>query len=473
MPKEEAQVPPNAVHAEMAVLGSMMLDEEAADKAVEELEEADFYRSANRQIFIAAEELVRRRDAVDLVTITEALKKSRMFGPAGGTVYLTEVLHSVSTAAHIDHYVDIVKEKSVLRHLIKASTKVIGDCHREEKDTKEILDQAQTSILSVAQKRAKTGFEAMKTISERVVAKIKEVLDNPGGTRGVPTGWKDLDRLTGGFQKGDLILIAARPSQGKTALALNIAANAAVNTHPGIPVGVFSLEMNADDISTRLVSYLAGANLANLRSGYFRRDKWRDVTNAAAKLSESPIYIDDVSSLNILDLRGRARRLARELLAKGQTLGLIIIDYLQLIHGPSKRIESRQQEVSEISRGLKALARDLNVPVIALSQLNRRVEERGRGGDGKPMLSDLRESGSLEQDADMVAFIHRPGSDKPGDLKTNDNLVELRLEKNRNGPVGKVDLYFRKELSRFEPAAKTDGEPPAGSGGDHGLPDWA
>ncbi|MFC1678800.1 replicative DNA helicase [Elusimicrobiota bacterium] len=450
----DVRVPPQAVSAEMAVLGSMMLGAEAAEKAVEVLAAADFYTERHRRIFTAAVDLIRRQQAVDFVTVMEALKTGNDLETVGGVAYLTETMDSVAHAGHIDHYVEIVKEKSIIRQIIEGATRVIEDCHKGKGDAGSLLDEAQAKMLSVAQNQGNSSFEHVEPISRKVVAKVGSLAENPSRVTGVASGFTDFDRLTSGFQKENLDIIAARPGQGKTALALNIASNVAMDPSVPRPVGIFSLEMDQEAITARLIASDARVDLQDLATGFFKRSDWQRITTAAARLSEAPIYIDQRGGLTILDVRTRARRLVRELQSKGQELGLLIIDYLQLMRGPSKRLENRQQEVADISRGLKELAKDLQVPVLALSQLNRRVDDRTRS-DGRPLLSDLRESGALEQDADLVAFIYREGSyktDQPG----LENAAELIVAKHRNGPVGTVKLVYLKNFTRFENLSRVE-----------------
>ncbi|MBI3297993.1 MAG: replicative DNA helicase [Elusimicrobia bacterium] len=442
------QLPPQALEAEMAVLGSMMIHAEAVDRAVELLDEADFYKETHRRVFHAAAEIHRANQAVDVITVGDHLRSQKLLGEVGGPQFLQELVNKVSTAAHVEHYANIVREKSVLRELIKVSTEVVGQAYREEKPSSQLLDEAQGRIMQVAQRSTVTGFVAAKDLAHDVISDIEALAQRKGEVTGVGTGLKKFDRMTAGFQKGDLILIAARPSQGKTALALNIAAHVVLNNKVATATAFFSLEMSRNAIMTRLIASEARVNLHEARNGFFRRDRWTDLTNAAARISESPLFIDDSAGLSILDVRSRARRLQLELQSRGQALGLIMIDYLQLMRGPNRRVENRQQEVSEISRGLKHLARDMNIPVVALSQLNRRSEDKGRT-DNKPQMSDLRDSGSLEQDADVIALIHREGYYNRSDPTVERN-AELIIAKQRNGPVGTCELTFISELARFE-----------------------
>ena len=458
MAQPSLQVPPQALEAEMAVLGSMLIEGEAVAKAIERVEEGDFYKDAHRTIFSAIQGLFVKGTAPDLVTVGEELRTRGAIGEVGGVQYLSECVHKVSTAAHVEHYADLVHEKSILRQLINAATRIVGDCH-SERDPEELLDEAQELILRVAQKQATSGFANVGDLAHQVIEEIEQLHQRKQAVTGVATGLIQFDKKTSGLQKGDLILIAARPSQGKTALALNIAAHVVLEKK--LPVAFFSMEMSRSAIMQRLIASEARVNLFEVRSGFFKRDRWTHLTNAAARISDSPLFIDDTPGLSVLEVRSRARRLASDLKRKGKPLSMIMIDYLQLMHGPSRRVESRQQEVSEISRGLKFLARDLNIPVVALSQLSRRVEEKGRA-DGKPQLSDLRESGALEQDADLVAFIYREAAYKPSDPTIDESKAEIIIAKQRQGPTGSVDVRFNRDVTRFDnldPDAQEPGEP--------------
>ncbi|MFA6091428.1 MAG: replicative DNA helicase [Elusimicrobiota bacterium] len=448
MPTDTLQLPPQALDAEMAVLGSMLIEREAVEKAFEVLRGKDFYKEAHSRIFDAMSALHQRGQAIDVVTVSEELRGRKQLADLGGVSALSELMHKVATAAHVEHYARIVHDKAILRDLIRVSTEMVGRAYQAEKDPAELLDEAQRLVYQIAQQQSSIGFMDAKSLAHEVIEQIERLAQRKDEVIGVPTGLTKFDKMTAGLQKGELILIAARPSQGKTALALNIAAHVVLQPKKPQPVAFFSLEMTKHAIMTRLIASEGRVDLFKVRSGFFPRDRWTDLTNAAARLSEAPLYIDDTGALSVLQVRTRARRLASELHAKGQELGMVMIDYLQLMQGGNRRVESRQQEVSEISRGLKQLARDLNVPVVALSQLSRRTEEKGRA-DPKPQLSDLRESGALEQDADLVAMIYREGYYKRDD-PTAANKAELIIAKQRNGPTGSVPMHFRSELARFE-----------------------
>lgn len=442
----EERIPPQAVDAEMAVLGSMLLDAEAVNDALEILKPEHFYKEAHQKIFDAMKTLVDRGQAVDLVTLSEELKKNNLLAQLGGEVYLTQLIDKVATAAHVKHYAEIVYKKYVVRDLIRTATGLVQRCYKEEDDDPQLLiDTAADQIYKLSQKQKLSGFISSKELAPEVMDLLEKAIQNKNAIQGVPTGLDAFDHRTGGLRKSDLIILGARPSQGKTALALNIAHHACVEC--GIPVAFFSLEMGRQSIFERMIGAAAMVEIHKLRTGWMDRSKFGDLTREVGRLAAAPFYIDDTSGISITELRMRARRLASELKKQGKELGLIVIDYLQLIRGGERRAESRQQEVSEISRMLKDLARTLNVPVLALSQLSRKNEDKGRT-DNKPQLSDLRESGSIEQDADVVALIHRDWYYKREDESLK-NKATLIIAKQRNGPVGDIDLAFFGEYALF------------------------
>src|SRR3989338_5957919 len=457
MSNNPVQLPPQALEAEMAVLGSMLIERDAVEKAVDVLNEKDFYQESNRKIFRVLKDLSNRGDAVDVVTAGTELRKLKQLDEVGGMDALTALINNVATAAHVDYYARLVQEKSILRELINTATSVVSACYHEAKEPKIILDEAQASILKVAERQSLRGVIEAKDLAHEVIEQIELAHNRKQAVTGVASGLKEFDRLTAGFQKSDLILIAARPSQGKTALALNIAANVVLSDSAS-PVLVFSFEMSKHAIMERFIASEARVNLQQVRNGFFPRSRWTDLTNSAARFSEAPLYIVDSPGLSVLAIRSISRQLASELRRKGKNLSLVIVDYLQLIRGSSFRAESRQQEGSEISRGLKFLARDLNIPVVALSQLSRRPEEKGRV-DGRPQLSDLRESGALEQDADLVMFIWRESLLKPDDPELK-NKAEIIVAKQRQGPTASVPVSFIREHTRFGNAT-TETEPAA------------
>ena len=457
MSNNPVQLPPQALEAEMALLGSMLIERDAVEKAVDVLIDKDFYQDSHRKIFAACSELYRKGSAVDLITVSEELTKSKLLSDIGGAQYLTELMHKVATAAHVDYYAKLVKDKSLLRDLINTATGIVSGAYSSGKETSELLDQAQASILKVAERQSMHNVVEAKDLAHEALERIEKAHKNKSKVTGVASGLKDLDWLTTGFQKSDLILLAARPSQGKTALCLNIASNILLHPSDPKPVLIFSLEMSRHSLADRMIAAESSVDLKSLKTGFFPREKWTDLTNAAARISEAPLFVNDSSALSVLSLRSISRQVASDLRRKGKELGIVIIDYLQLMRGSSFRTESRQQEVSEISRGLKGLARDLQVPVIALSQLSRRTEEKGRT-DGRPQLSDLRESGALEQDADLVMFIYREAQYKPNDPAVDDRKAEIIVAKNRQGPTGSVDVQFLRHLTKFVDAT-TEQEP--------------
>lgn len=453
---QNPSTPPQALEAEMAVLGSMLIEREASERALDLLHETDFYLDPHRRIFHAIHTLFGAGQAVDVVTVSEELRKKNELDGVGGGAYLAELINKVTTAAHVEYYGRLVKEKAILRDLIAAATGVVTACYTQEKDPKQILDEAQGSILKVSERQTLQGVVEMKDLVHEVVEQIERAHHSKQEVTGIPTGLRAFDRMTTGFQRSDLILIAARPSQGKTAIALNMVAHAVLEKN--LPVLFFSLEMNRHAIMQRFIASEAKVNLKDIRTGYFKRDRWQDLTGAAARFSEAPLFINDNPGMTVMSVRTISRQLMTRLRQEKKELGMVVIDYLQLLRGGGGRNENRQQEVSEISRGLKQLARELNVPVIALSQLSRASEDKSRL-DNRPKLSDLRESGSLEQDADVVAMIHREGYYKPND-PTLENKAEIIIAKQRQGPTGSVPVTFLRSITRFVDETNTE-EPAA------------
>jgi replicative DNA helicase len=447
--------PPQALEAEMAVLGSMLIEREAAEKALDALHETDLYVDAHKRVFRAVFALFNAGQAVDVVTVSEELRRKGDLDAVGGGAFLAELINKVTTAAHVEYYARLVKEKALLRDLISAATGVVTACYSQEKDTKVLMDEAQAAILKVSERQSLHGVVSAKEIVHEVVDQIEKAVHSKQDVTGVASGIRAFDRMTTGFQKSDLILIAARPSMGKTAFAQNIVAH--VVLEKGLPVLFFSLEMNRHAIMQRFIAAEAKVNLKDIRTGFFRRDRWQDLTTAAARFAESPLYINDNPGMTVFSVRAIARQLMSRLKQENKALGMVVIDYLQLLRGGGSRQENRQQEVSEISRGLKQLARELNLPVIALSQLSRASEDKTRT-DNRPKLSDLRESGSLEQDADLVALIHREGYYKPND-PTLENKAQLIIAKQRQGPTGIVDVLFLRDITRFVDEAAGADEP--------------
>jgi len=450
----EEKLPPQALDAEMAVLGSMLIEQDAVDRALDILKPENFYKSAHQKVFSAICALAARGQAVDTITVTEELKRNGTLSEIGGESYLSELIGKVSTAAHIEHYAQIVYDTALVRELIRVSTSTVESCYTQSDDPGELIDKAQEKLFALSQKQDIKGFVSSKDLSGEVMQMIEKLIIDKNPIKGVPTGFTEFDLKTGGLRKSDLIILAARPSQGKTAMALNIAYHAAVTCK--IPVAIFSLEMGRHSIYQRMVCTAAQAELYLVNTGMFKKERWRDLAREIHKLGEASLYIDDSPALSITDIRVRSRRLANDLKKQGKELGLVIIDYMQLIRS-SKKVENRQQEVSEISRMLKELARTLNVPVMALSQLNRRTEDKNRT-DNRPQLSDLRESGSIEQDADVVALIHREGYYKRDD-ESLQNKATLIIAKQRNGPVGDIDLNWYSKYTLFaNPSNETASE---------------
>ena len=431
------RVPPQNIEAEQAVLGAMLIKKEAIVEVQEILRPDDFYREAHRIVYEAMAELQNNDEAVDLVTLTEQLRKLEKLDKIGGISFVTQLANAVPTAANVTYYAKIVKEKAELRNLINAATEIAGAAYEDVENVETIMDEAEKKILAVASSQNGGAFEPMKSIVMRTFERINVLYESKGGLTGISSGFKDLDTLTAGLQKSDLILVAARPSMGKTAFTLNIASY--VGLH-GSRVAFFSLEMSKEQLMQRMLCSEGGIDASRLRTGQLDETEWNRLVETADKLSRAPVFIDDTAGITVMELRSKARRLKAE-----HGLDLIIIDYLQLMQGrPSKNGDNRQQEISEISRSLKALARELDVPVIALSQLSRSVESRQVK---KPMLSDLRESGSLEQDADIVMFLYR--EDYYDKDTENKNITEVIIAKHRNGPVDTIQLFFQKEFTKF------------------------
>ncbi|MDE2510071.1 MAG: replicative DNA helicase [Elusimicrobia bacterium] len=449
--------PPQALEAEMAVLGSMLIEREAAEKALDALHESDFYLDAHRRTFRAVHTLVGAGQAVDLVTVSEEMRRSNDLDVVGGGQYLADLIGKVTTAAHVEYYAKLVKDKALLRDLINAATGVVTAAYAQEKETTKIMDEAQASILKVSERQTLHGVVSAKELVHEVVDLIEKAVHNKNDVTGVPSGLRSFDRMTTGFQKSDLILIAARPSMGKTALAQNIVAHVVLEKN--IPTLFFSLEMNRHAIMHRFIAAEAKVNLKDIRTGYFKRDRWQDLTTAASRFAESPLFINDSPGMTVFSIRAIARQLMSRLRQDNKKLGLVVIDYLQLLRGGASRQENRQQEVSEISRSLKQLARELEIPVVALAQLSRASEDKTRT-DNKPKLSDLRESGSLEQDADLVVLIHREGYYKRND-PTLENKATLIIAKQRQGPTDDVPVLFLRDITRFVDEAPGGAEEPA------------
>jgi replicative DNA helicase len=429
---------PHSLDAERSVLGAILLENNALHQAQQLLGDDDFYRDDHRRIYRAMGHLSERSAVIDLVTVKEELDRRGELQAAGGVSYISSLVDGVPKSANIEHYARIVKEKATLRGLISSAHQIISSAMTAEDETGDILDAAERSILRIAENRLRTGFVPLRLVADESLKVIERLSERRELVTGLATGIERFDELTSGLQRGDLVVVAGRPSMGKTALALNIAQHAAVKDHR--KVGVFSLEMTKEQLFLRLLCAQAKVDAHRLRTGTLSKADWTKLTLAFAQLAEAPIFIDDTAALGILEMRAKARRLKLE---KG--LDLIVVDYLQLVRGRA-RYENRTQEISDISRSLKALAKELDVPLIAISQLSRAPETRG--GDHRPQLSDLRESGAIEQDADLVAFIFREEVYRPDE--ENRGRATLIIGKQRNGPIGDVDLVFLKEFTRFE-----------------------
>jgi replicative DNA helicase len=432
-------IPPQNVEAERAVLGGVLLRNSILNSLVDLLTEDDFYSPAHRLIYQACLELTRRNTAIDLLTLADELRKRAALDEVGGELYLAELAEATVSAANALHHARIVREKSVQRQLITAAAEIIQNSFEGAQEVEELIDASEQSIFRIADFKKSHGLHSSKELIDQVFIQLEKRVESRELVTGVPTGYHQFDELTAGLQPSDLIILAARPAMGKTAFALNIAMNAAI---AGVHTAVFSLEMSKEQLMMRLLCSKGMVDLAKLRRGRLDDSDWQKLYEAAGELSPAPLYIDDTSALTVLEMRSRCRRLASE-----HGLGLVIVDYLQLMRS-SRRIDSREQEISDISRNLKALAKELSVPVIALSQLNRKVEERG---DKRPMMSDLRESGAIEQDADLIVFLYREAAYKKRDeITEHDNAAEIIIGKQRNGPTGIVTLTFFKEFTLFE-----------------------
>jgi replicative DNA helicase len=440
----EGRIPPQAVEIEEQVLGAMLLEKEAVSKVIEVLDEEAFHAERNRRIFKAIVVLFERSEPADVITVAEELRRQGVLENAGGEAYLVELTMKVTSAANVEYHARIVLEKALMRRLITETSGIAGRAYSQAEDAFDLLDQAEQAIFKISEWRLKRNFVSMDRAVHDTLEMLESIHGKHEGVTGVPTGFRDLDNLTGGWQKSDLIIIAGRPSAGKTAFALSLAANATTHRSKPTTIGIFSLEMSTRQLVMRLLCAEARVDAHAVRTGRLPEDDWKRLSLGAGRLAKANIFIDDTAGLGILELRAKARRLKAE-----HNVGLIIIDYLQLMQGP-KNAENREKEISGISRSLKGLAKELDIPVIALSQLSRAVEGRT---DKRPILSDLRESGAIEQDADVVAFVHRPEmytdpkSDKMEELQ---GKAEIIIGKQRNGPVDDVTLAFVRRYARFE-----------------------
>ncbi|MBI5494207.1 MAG: replicative DNA helicase [Deltaproteobacteria bacterium] len=435
------RTPPHSLDAERSVLGGILIDNQAIDHAQEHLEPQDFYREAHRQVFESMLSLQERGEPVDELTVSDELRRGGNLDRVGGLTALSELAQSTPTSAHVRAYARIVHEKAVLRRMIAAATGIVEQGMRQEVDVREYVDLAEKAIFEVSEDRKRHGYEPIKEVLKGAFQKLEAAANRGEAITGVPTGFVQLDHMLAGLQPSDLVIVAGRPSMGKTAFTLNVAAGASIRpaADKRMPTVVFSLEMSSEQLAMRLLGAEARVDLSKLRNGRLAPPDWATLSHAAGRISEAPLFIDDSGVLNVFDVRTKCRRLKRE-----HGLGLVIIDYLQLMSGVGK-VESRAQEISDISRGLKAIARELEVPVVALSQLNRSLESRT---DKRPMMSDLRESGAIEQDADVIMFLYRDeyyNKDSP-----KKGTAEIIVAKQRNGPTGMVELAFLPHLTRFE-----------------------
>ncbi|MEA1935988.1 MAG: replicative DNA helicase [Thermodesulfobacteriota bacterium] len=439
------KIPPQNIEAERSVLGAVLLENEAVNNVLEILSVNDFYSESHRRVFSAILELYEKNEPSDLITLSNILKDKNQLDSAGGVSYLASLVDNVPSAANVAYYSKIVKEKSILRGLIGTATEIITRSYGTEKDVEDILDEAEHAIFEISENKIKPAFSPIKEIIKDSFRTIEKLYEKKELITGVPTGFEKVDDLTSGLQKSDLIIIAGRPSMGKTAFALNIAQHAAIEK--GIPIALFSLEMAKEQLSIRMLSSEAKVDSQRLRKGFLGETDWPKLTTAAGRLSEAPIFIDDTPAITVLEMKAKARRLKAE-----TDLGLIILDYLQLMRGMKFR-DSREQEISEISRSLKALAKELSIPVVALSQLNRRVEDRT---NKRPQMADLRESGAIEQDADVIAFIYRDEVYNKSEDNPEKGMAEIIIGKQRNGPVGMVKLAFLEKYTSFVNLATAD-----------------
>lgn len=432
-----AKVPPNDIEAEQAVLGSMLTDKDAVISAIEVLKKEDFYREDNKAIYEAMINLYNRPEPIDIITVKDELLSIGKFDVVGGLEYLADLPEKVPTTANVDKYIKIVEEKSMMRSLIKTSNELITLGYDETQEVNAIMDQAEKKVFDLMQNRNQTGYSAIRDVLVDSFEQLEKLYNQKEGITGVPSGFADLDLRTAGFHDSELIILAARPAMGKTAFALNIATNAAKSN---VPVLLFSLEMSKEQLVNRILCSEAMVDSNKLKTGKIEENDWVKIVDALGPLSESEMYIDDTAGISITEIRAKARKLKLE-----KNIGLIIIDYLQLIQGSGNRKNgSREQEISEISRSLKILAKELNIPVIALSQLSRASEQRS---DHRPMLSDLRESGSIEQDADIVMFLYR--DDYYNDESENKNISEIIIAKNRSGSIGTAELLWMSTYTKF------------------------
>jgi replicative DNA helicase len=447
------KIPPQNLEAEESVLGGVLLDNHACNLVLPILRAEHFYREAHRKIYAAVIDLNERGSPVDIITLTEALRQRGHLQDVGGATFIAELANRVPTAANAEHYARIVREKAILRGLISAATEIATEAYESQTDVERFVDIAESRIFAIAEQKVTTEFYPVSDLLPAAIKEVEKLFERKEMITGVPTGFHDLDKMTAGMHKGDLIIVAGRPGMGKTALALNMGTQAALQT--GIGVAIFSLEMSKEQLVLRMLCSEALVNYQDVRSGRLHEKDFAKLASAAGGLHQAIVYIDDSAGLSVLELRAKARRLKREIGARGSDLGLIIIDYLQLMRG-SGRTDSREQEISEISRSLKGLAKELELPVMALSQLNRRVEEKG--ADRRPVMAHLRESGAIEQDADVILFVYREAAYNKELSPEEEREAEIIIGKQRNGPTGTVNVTFRKEFMRFADRAYASDE---------------
>ena len=442
---DSLKLPPHSIEAEQSVIGGLLLENEALDKVADILTAQDFYQFDHKTIFEHIAKLIERNRPADIVTVAESLESTAQLTQIGGIAYLGSLAQNTPTAANIRRYAEIVRERAIMRKLVTVGSGIAESAYSPNgRDAQQLLDEAEAKIFQIAEggKRSSEGFQDIKVLLPQVAERIDMLFsrDNPSDVTGIPTGFSDLDSMTSGFQGGDLVIVAGRPSMGKTAFSINIAENVALDT--GLPVAIFSMEMASTQLAMRMIGSVGRLDQHRMRTGRLEDEDWEKLTTALGKLNEAPIFIDEGAALSSFDVRARARRLHRQC----GKLGLIVVDYLQLMAAPAGRQgENRATEISEISRSLKALAKELDVPVVALSQLNRSVEQRP---DKRPVMSDLRESGAIEQDADLILFIYRDEVYNPD--STDKGTAEIIIAKQRNGPIGRVRLTFIGEHTRFE-----------------------
>jgi len=429
---------PHSIEAERSVLGAILIENTAINRAQEILKEADFYRDPHRKIFKVMNDLSEKTTAIDTVTVKEELSRAGVLDAVGGPAYIASLIDGVPRSANVEYYARIVKEKAILRSLIEAGGRIVSTAYEASQEPDDILDESERLIFQIAQDRLRAGFVPMKAIADQSLKTIERLAERRELVTGLPTGYKLLNEYTSGLQPAELIILAARPGMGKTSLALNIAQNVAMQA--GKKVGIFSLEMTREQLFLRMLTGLARIDSHMLRTGRLTKDQWKELIQAFGKLATAPVFIDDSAGLTVLEMRAKSRRLKLE-----QGLDLVVIDYMQMVRSRG-RFENRNQEMSEISRSLKELAKELNVPVIALSQLSRAPEQRGERG--RPQLSDLRESGAIEQDADVVLFLYREEVYKP--TEENRGVATVIMAKQRNGPTGEFNMAFLRQYTRFE-----------------------